>query len=338
MAALGAAADDDSFTFTPSDARLVDSLRAKIANQEIPHTVYFRDDDVCSLRPEELVRRHGKPARVNPREAGDGLQYYFFSPAHFVGASRTKRSRIIGGTEKKETWHAETSLKQVEGAVDGFMMVKLSYHVKIGEIVQKPGWLMTEYSFKGAGDTVLCKIYKSPRGPGRSKASSSSSAGKRKAEDDLEGETSSMRQRHENVAAPEFAEHVEESQPEPQIAPATFEFDGSITFTLEELTNFPTGDVHTGFGALTDGEVIAACASGGTVAELIPSTMEEVQPESEVPPASTDDSMTFEELWQLLDTDIVDDGAYLQLPADEILAEEWLKDKETLQHVPLSDF
>jgi hypothetical protein len=155
-------------SFCPSDDRLVNHyLRAKIAGKmsHLPNACYFYDADVCSARPEDLVRDHGVPARVPGKDAGGGEQWFFFCPVRFTGGSMTRRSRTVDGTGDTECWHAEGRPRPVEGG--GGFVQKFSYHVKVAPgVVEKPGWIMAEYSI-GDGDTVLCKVYRSPRGPGR---------------------------------------------------------------------------------------------------------------------------------------------------------------------------
>jgi hypothetical protein len=208
MAILPTEEDDDSFC--PSDDHLVNHyLRAKIAGKtsRLPNACYFDDTDVCSARPDELVRDHGVPARVPAKDAGGGEQWLFFSPVRFTGGSMTRRSRTVDGTGDAECWHAEGRPRPVEGG--GGFVQKFSYHVKVAPgVVEKPGWVMAEYTFKGAageGDTVLCKIYRSRRGPGRnrkkaslslSSAAAAKSRCKRKGAGDLEAARSSKRRRH----------------------------------------------------------------------------------------------------------------------------------------------
>ncbi|TVU37847.1 hypothetical protein EJB05_11189, partial [Eragrostis curvula] len=265
---MAVAADDHSFT--PSNESLVDRyLRPKIAGGQIndhANACFFNDADVCSARPYDLVR-HRTPARVPCRDAGDGMQWFFFSPARCKSLT-TRRSRTIDGTSGKESWHSEGSPVAVEGSAGGGFMQKFSYHVRPAPgVIEKPGWIMAEYTVNKdttrAGDLVLCKVYRSPRGPGRSRASSSSSASaaatnsgcKRKATDDeehLEAATPCTRPRlteeddvmllaediergllshDDHTAAPEFEEttqHVEESEPEPQLVDETV--DGKMSF------------------------------------------------------------------------------------------------------------
>ncbi|KAL6649094.1 hypothetical protein ACP70R_013318 [Stipagrostis hirtigluma subsp. patula] len=105
--------------------------------------------------------------------SADGKVWCFFSPVRYVGASTTMRLRTVEGTDGKECWHAEGKAKPAKASADG-LITKLSYRVKVAPgVAEKPGWLMVEYGVKGA-DMVLCEIYKSPRGPRRSAASSSS--------------------------------------------------------------------------------------------------------------------------------------------------------------------
>ncbi|GJN32334.1 hypothetical protein PR202_gb20834 [Eleusine coracana subsp. coracana] len=312
--AVHGADDDDSFL--PSNDRLVDRyLRAKIDGKfsGLAKAAYFVDADVCSARPEELVRNHGMPACVQSRDAADCKQFYFFSPARFVGTtSLKKRSRTIDGTGEMESWHAEGRPKPVEGSASGGFVTKFSYHVRIGpKITEKPGWIMAEYSFKdtGPGDTVLCKVYRSPRGPGRSKSSSSSSSTKsgckRKAADDHEEATSCTRPRQisqevgdanamlfagnlerdlqsveHHAAVPEFTE--------PQIVPANV--DGIMA--LGDLQNWLMTDVE-GNGTtvqVPNGEDLDAFYMGvlfGNNEEM--QNAEEIQPEPQILPASFDD-------------------------------------------------
>ncbi|KAK3125025.1 hypothetical protein QOZ80_7BG0599000 [Eleusine coracana subsp. coracana] len=185
--------------FCPSNDELVDRyLPAKLDGKlsGLAKSRFFHDADVCSTRPDDLVRDY-TPARVQGRDAGDGKQWYFFSPVRFLGGSLKKRSRTIDGTSDTECWHAEGRTKPVEGSAAGGFVTKFSYHVKnkIGpkKMVEKPGWIMAEYSFKDTmedGDMVLCKIYKSPR---CSKARSSSGRKRKVAEDiDLDLEEDAM--------------------------------------------------------------------------------------------------------------------------------------------------
>jgi hypothetical protein len=251
MAILPTEEDDDSFC--PSDDHLVNHyLRAKIAGKtsRLPNACYFDDTDVCSARPDELVRDHGVPARVPAKDAGGGEQWLFFSPVRFTGGSMTRRSRTVDGTGDAECWHAEGRPRPVEGG--GGFVQKFSYHVKVAPgVVEKPGWIMAEYTFKGAageGDTVLCKIYRSRRGPGRnrkkaslslSSAAAAKSRCKRKGAGDLEAARSSKRRRHARETeeeedddympsagdmASDYLLPVEEWLPEPQHAPVIGEY------------------------------------------------------------------------------------------------------------------
>jgi hypothetical protein len=296
MAAFPTGAEDDSFSFCPSDARLVDRyLRAKIEGTigALPNAAYFLDADVCSTRAEELVRAHGTPARVSGRDAGDGKQFYFFSTAHFVGASAKRRSRTISVTGgKNESWHAEGRPKPVERSTAGGYVQKLSYHVRIGPRagdVEKPGWIMAEYSFENPkeGDTVLCKIYKSPRGPGRS----ANSGCKRKAADDLEAATPSTRPRqaeeHEDdvmvfagnleAATPSTRpRQTEEHEGDVMIFAGNLESDlqsvsvqdpepapGFDEMSLEEFQNWMMTDIEDN-GTILQGENFEASANSGS--------------------------------------------------------------------------
>ncbi|GJN07408.1 hypothetical protein PR202_ga25237 [Eleusine coracana subsp. coracana] len=114
---------DEDDSFCPSNDRLVDRyLRAKLDGKISDlgaKAAYFVDADVCSARPEDLVRRHGMPASVKSRDAADCKQWYFFSPVRLLGSSLKKKSRTVAGTGDKESWHAEGSPKPIEGSVGG---------------------------------------------------------------------------------------------------------------------------------------------------------------------------------------------------------------------------
>ncbi|KAL6639289.1 hypothetical protein ACP70R_023019 [Stipagrostis hirtigluma subsp. patula] len=266
---MAAAAEGDAFRH--SDDVLVNHfLRAKIAGKLRPRP-FLVDADVCSAPPYELAERHAPAPGTGD---GDSRVWYFFSPVRYVGASRTMRWRTVDGTGGKERWHPEGKDKPVKGSADGYLK-KFSYHVKTSPGVgEKPGWLMAEYGVHG-GDTVLCKVYKSPRGPGRSCASSSSSSSesssgrKRKARDadeHLQAAPPSARARlhqtHDDAtmlfagsldqellsdnltAAPELGEtqHLAEDQPEPQLAPAGVDGSSEYPPELEEMKNFLMAD------------------------------------------------------------------------------------------------
>ncbi|TVU37852.1 hypothetical protein EJB05_11193, partial [Eragrostis curvula] len=241
---MAVAADDHSFT--PSNESLVDRyLRPKIAGGQIndhANACFFNDADVCSARPYDLPCA----LQVVDDEA-------------VANHRRNQRQGVLalGGQPVA-----------VEGSAGGGFMQKFSYHVRPAPgVIEKLGWIMAEYTVNKdttrAGDLVLCKVYRSPRGPGRSRASSSSSASaaatnsgcKRKATDDeehLEAATPCTRPRlteeddvmllaediergllshDDHTAAPEFEEttqHVEESEPEPQLVDETV--DGKMSF------------------------------------------------------------------------------------------------------------
>ncbi|KAK3125026.1 hypothetical protein QOZ80_7BG0599130 [Eleusine coracana subsp. coracana] len=305
--------EDDSF-FCPSNDRLVDRyLRAKLDGRLSDlgaKAAYFVDADVCSARPEDLVRRHGMPASVKSRDAADCKQWYFFSPVRLLGCSTKKKSRTIAGTDDKESWHAEGSPKPIDGSTCSGYVTKFSYHIRIGpKITEKPGWIMAEYSFKDE-DVVLCKIYKSPRGPGRSS--------KRKAAEDIEAPSTRLRMTHEDqneddamfagdlehsllsaVSESQQMQNIEESQQELQFGGqmqniGTMAFDELEKMMMTDVEDqagttlqVPEGEdpeafywgvlfgdeehasIQTVQGPLTDGDVIAALASGVTLDELL---------------------------------------------------------------------
>ncbi|KAL6658007.1 hypothetical protein ACP70R_005787 [Stipagrostis hirtigluma subsp. patula] len=256
----------DEVDLPPRDHELVDRyLRAKIAG-ELRVGRFVIDADVCSAPPYVLAERHAPAPGTGD---GDSRAWYFFSPVRYVGASKTMRWRTIDGTGGKERWHAEGKDKPVKGSAGGYL-TKLSYRVKTAPGVnEKPGWLMVEYGVYGSDDTVLCKIYKSPRGPGRSCASSSgsssecSSGRKRKARDSDEhlqaappSARARLHQTHDDdamlfagsldqellsdnlAAAPEFGE----TQPELQVAPAAVDGSSEYPPELEEMKNFLMAD------------------------------------------------------------------------------------------------
>ncbi|KAL6639279.1 hypothetical protein ACP70R_023009 [Stipagrostis hirtigluma subsp. patula] len=253
----------------PGDEKLLEYLRAKIAGK-IHGDCFAYDVDVCSAPPYKLAEQHSSMAGAG---SADGKVWCFFSPVRYVGASTTMRLRTVEGTDGKEFWHAEGKAKPAKGSADG-LITKLSYRVKVAPgVAEKPGWLMVEYGVKGA-DTVLCKIYRSPRG--RSAASSSSmsssvsSGCKRKARDNsdhVEVPQPSTRARlqtdqdhdqreqtdHDDdlgvLIAGDLAEALQfgteqmaEGQPESQLAPERVGDNNELMAPLEETGTFLMAD------------------------------------------------------------------------------------------------
>ncbi|KAI4998063.1 hypothetical protein ZWY2020_053405 [Hordeum vulgare] len=168
--------------FNPPDRELTDTyLRREIDGQPIAAS-FMHHVDVYSAAPEKLVEgRQHAPGIGEAQRDQDKRAWYFFTTLRHAGknvAGRHRRiSRTIGGADdgKKRWWHSEGSAKPAKGSAAGGELQKFSYKVDS----MPGGWLMTEYSIRGAGDLVLCKIYKTPR-PRRphvsSPASSSSSS------------------------------------------------------------------------------------------------------------------------------------------------------------------
>uniref|UniRef100_K4AJ64 NAC domain-containing protein n=1 Tax=Setaria italica TaxID=4555 RepID=K4AJ64_SETIT len=174
--------EDHNDEFCPSnDRRLIDGyLRPKIAGKNVS-SAYVHDADVCLDHPYDLVRGHTPAPGTGD---GDGRAWFFFSPERYVGGGGGKTSARGGGSrpghraravvgadgKKKGTWHAEGKKEAVAGSGGGYCR-SLTYHemTPSGSFV-KPGWLMVEYGVDdedgGGGGVVLCKVYKSRRGPG----------------------------------------------------------------------------------------------------------------------------------------------------------------------------
>ncbi|EER90682.2 hypothetical protein BDA96_01G046800 [Sorghum bicolor] len=211
------------YEFSPCDQRLINAyLRPKIAGEDvIGISGCIHDADVTSDHPYDLVRKH-EPARGSGSGTGTGGGadkgvWFFFSPKRYVGSgsgSRLRnRARTVLGVDgrKKGAWHTEGRKKTVPGTAGGFFQ-KLSYEeVTPSRSVVKPGWLMVEYAIEedrggGGGMVVLCKVYKSPRGPG----SDVSLSRKRKAADVVEQMQRPCKRTHEDAAAPAYqdTEHM----------------------------------------------------------------------------------------------------------------------------------
>ncbi|KAL6840607.1 hypothetical protein ACP4OV_029471 [Aristida adscensionis] len=244
------------YVFCPSDEMLVNKyLRARIAGKIHGHAASdcfaIIDADVCSAPPYELAEKHA-PMTESDTCSADGKVWYFFSPVRFAGSTKKMRLRTVDGTDGKECWHPEGKDKPVKGSAGGYLK-KFSYHVKIAPgVVEKPGWLMVEYGISGAacaGDIVLCKIYKSPRGPGRSISSSSSaSSGKRKAADSgelLQAAPPNARARLQTD---------DDDMPEPQFAPAP----GGVLGNKEEQVVLLLDGIETLLMADDDDDAMAA--------------------------------------------------------------------------------
>jgi hypothetical protein len=170
------------YEFSPSDQRLIDVyLRSKIAGKDVGGGS-IHDVDVTSDHPYNLVRKHAPaPAPGSLTGGGDKGVWFFFSLKRYVGNSKASarsgsrlrnRARTVLGVDgrKKGAWHTEGRKKTVPGSAGGYFQ-NLSYEeVTPSGSVVKPGWLMIEYAIEeehgGGGAMVLCKVYKSPRGPG----------------------------------------------------------------------------------------------------------------------------------------------------------------------------
>lgn len=154
------------WTFKPPDRELTDTyLRREIDGQPIAAS-FMHHVDVYSAAPEKLVEgRQHAPGLGEAEEDKDKREWYFFTTLRhagkFVPGGPRRISRTIGGAAdgKKRCWHSEGSMKAVKGSAAGGELQKFTYKVDS----TPGGWLMTEYSLHGAGDLVLCKVYKTPR-------------------------------------------------------------------------------------------------------------------------------------------------------------------------------
>lgn len=188
--------------FRPTDRQLIESyLRRKIAGDlHNSAASFFREADVYAAAPFDLCAQYA-PAPGTCGDGGDHGVWYFFhnfssSPAvgYASGASRsrrqagrrlvgggsgpyrrTRRSRTVaGGTDGKGRWRTEAGWKEVQGSAGGYTS-KLSYTERrpassgsgTTATEQTGRWLMTEYAVEGC-DTVIAKIYRSPRHPATS--------------------------------------------------------------------------------------------------------------------------------------------------------------------------
>ncbi|XBH54446.1 hypothetical protein VPH35_076759 [Triticum aestivum] len=159
------------WTFNPPDRELTDVyLRREIDGQPIAASFMHRHVDVYSAAPEKLVEglQHA-PGIGEAQGEEDKRVWYFFTTLRHAGKNvpggPRRMSRTIAGAAdgKKRWWHSEGSLKAVKGSAAGGALQKLTY--KVESKSGSGGWLMTEYSIHGAGDLVLCKVYKTPRRP-----------------------------------------------------------------------------------------------------------------------------------------------------------------------------
>ncbi|XBI73339.1 hypothetical protein VPH35_067111 [Triticum aestivum] len=157
------------WTFNPPDRELTDVyLRREIDGQPIVTGFMHRNVDVYSAAPEKLVEglQHA-PGIGEARGDQDKRVWYFFTTLRHAGKNvpggPRRMSRTIAGAAdgKKRWWHSEGSLKAVKGSAAGGELQKFTY--KVESASGSGGWLMTEYSIHGAGDLVLCKVYKTPR-------------------------------------------------------------------------------------------------------------------------------------------------------------------------------
>ncbi|KAL6593316.1 hypothetical protein ACP70R_049069 [Stipagrostis hirtigluma subsp. patula] len=156
------------------EAQLIDCLILKIACKPYNDKYHVIEDDVYSKAPDVLVSRHAPAPGTGV--ADRDKRWFFFTELRNASAARTRRSRIVDGTDGKGHWHPEGGKKTVEGSnLAGAYLTKFSYRVETASGPVKPGWLMVEYGIKGV-DMVICKVYRSPQGPGRPALPSGQSA------------------------------------------------------------------------------------------------------------------------------------------------------------------
>ncbi|XBI73340.1 hypothetical protein VPH35_067112 [Triticum aestivum] len=156
------------WTFNPPDRELTDVyLRREIDGQPIAAS-FMHHVDVYSAAPEKLVEGLQHAPGVGEAQGDqDKRVWYFFTTLRHAGKNvpggPRRMSRTIAGADdgKKRWWHSEGSLKAVKGSAAGGALQKFTY--KVESASGSGGWLMTEYSIHGAGDLVLCKVYKTPR-------------------------------------------------------------------------------------------------------------------------------------------------------------------------------
>ncbi|CAL4920009.1 unnamed protein product [Urochloa decumbens] len=186
---MAAAEDNETvfhrYTDDASTIALLRRLRAGAAAVDFVHRV-----DVCSAAPEDLVANLEPAPGTDLVDGGYNSVWFFYCPKRFKNAQGKPsghRHRAIAGGDNT-CWHSETRPKPVKG-LDGATLCNLSYGRKekgSGRSFSRMGWCMTEYDedshSAGAGDHVLCKIYRS-----------SSSLAKRKSKPMIERSSGSKR-------------------------------------------------------------------------------------------------------------------------------------------------
>ncbi|CAM0146605.1 unnamed protein product [Urochloa decumbens] len=180
------AAEDTVFsTSDDTSIALLRGLRSGAADFTFVHRI-----DVCSAAPADLVADLEPAPGTDLADGGYSSVWFFYCPKRFKNAQGKPsghRHRAIAGGDNT-CWHSETRPKPVKG-LDGATLCNLSYGRKeeegSGRSFNRMGWCMTEYDDNhsgGAGDHVLCKIYRS-----------SSSLAKRKSKPMIERSSGSKR-------------------------------------------------------------------------------------------------------------------------------------------------
>ncbi|CAL4920040.1 unnamed protein product [Urochloa decumbens] len=192
-------ATEDTVFSTSDDASSIALLRRLRAGAAAVHFVHHVD--VCSAAPEDLVASLEPAPGTDLADGGYCSVWFFYCPKRYKnaqGKASGHRHRAIAGGDNT-CWHSETRPKPVNRAVpatglpvkglDGATLCNLSYGRKeegSGRSFSRMGWCMTEYDEDshsgGAGDHVLCKIYRS-----------SSSLAKRKSKTMIERSSGSKR-------------------------------------------------------------------------------------------------------------------------------------------------
>jgi len=153
------------FSAHPSEQELILAyLLPRVSSDDNQPCPFIHDVDVYSLSPAELTNDFAPALAYTGDKA-----WYFFSAlrAKSPGGQRKSRTVDTGGGY----WQSEAGAKPV---VMVFPEQRRLGHRRIFSFVTKvdgrrvrSGWLMVEIGLDGNDDTVLCKIYFSPRAAAR---------------------------------------------------------------------------------------------------------------------------------------------------------------------------
>ncbi|TVU35546.1 hypothetical protein EJB05_17442, partial [Eragrostis curvula] len=203
-----------AFFSHPSEEELIGAfLRPRVSggNKSPSPSAFIHDADVYSASPDVLTNDFAPAVASNGDRA-----WYFFSPVRTKSREGQRKARTVDNGDG--CWHSEAGAKPVvveHGRRLGHRQ-SFSFVTKVDGRRVRSGWLMVELGLDDADETVLCKIYFSPRAHLTAGAAASSSAARKRkaaaaANDDDDRRPAPVRRRRASPPTDSAAPHAEDT-------------------------------------------------------------------------------------------------------------------------------